>query len=78
MVLNIRILYTNGTIEHKTLKAPRYRKATSAMVYLGTNLRASNPTVAAIRSTETGTTYEWVGHYTPLHMAAINAAPKGW
>lgn len=78
MILNARILRTDLTVETKRVTMPRYRKASSAVVTLGTTLRLADPTVAAVRTAETGDHYEWVGRYTPEHMAAINAAPKGW
>ncbi len=78
MILNARLLHTDLTIETMQIKMPRYRKATNAVVKVGTTLRAADPTIAAIRTTETGGCYEWVGHYTPEHMAATNAAGRGW
>lgn len=78
MVINARVLRTDGSITTQAVSLPRYRKATNAVVALRTKLRAEDGTVAAIRANETGEHYTWTGHFTADHMAAINAAPKGW
>lgn len=78
MILNVRILHTDGNITTKAVTMPRYRNAVSAMVALGTRERQSDPTVAAMRSTETGCSYTWTGHHTAQHLAAINASGRNW
>lgn len=78
MTLNVRILHSDGHITTKAVPMPRYRNTVRAMVVLGTRERQADPTVAAMRSTETGPGYTWTGHYTAQHMAAINAAGRNW
>ena len=78
MIIHAHTLHIDGTVTKAIVDMPRYRKASSALVTYGTQARKADPTVAAIRSSETGDHYQWIGHYTPEHMAAINAAGSGW
>jgi hypothetical protein len=61
MTINIRVLHTDGSVTRHTAKAPRYRRTSHAAVYVGSELRKRDQTVAALKVEGFGG-YVWVGN----------------
>ena len=83
MKLHVRTLRLDGRMTQTIEDAPRYRKKSNALATIGSRLRAADPTVCACRAdeiTEAGVvpSWQWVGHYLPEHMDAINRAGNAW
>ena len=71
MKLNIRILRTDNSIEHREVVSDCV-KITDAAVQIGISLRKTDSTLCAIRI-DGVERYQWVGNYTAEHMAVIAA-----
>jgi len=69
--LHAHILHVDGSVTHETAVLPRYRCLLSAVVTFGSRARRNDPTVAAVKTDETGSLYTWVGNYTPEHAQAF-------
>lgn len=83
MKLTIRCLRTDGTVTTTVENAPRYRIKMNAVVYIGTQMRKADPSIAALRCdeiTKAGVVpcYTWVGFYTKEHEAAFVKAGVNW
>lgn len=69
MILNTRMLMTNGTVIEKQVQVDDSISIGNALAVAGSRLRGEDPNVAAVRCDALEKT-TWVGHYSPEHEAA--------